>query len=218
MKNQIRFIAASLILSMCVLFVYRDILLTSDVPHISKHRFPARIGNWTGHDVVYDKAMLLRELSPDKMIYKSYNDGHFGPAITLFMAYYNTLEKADLSHSPIICFTGQGWHIEKVTKKVIPIELPPNTHEITVNQMIQNKLDTTMITLFWYQTATHASANRGFQKLSLFFDKVSGKRDNNAFVRLSLILPSGKSVEQTSPYLLTFVRDLYPELKKFLTT
>jgi EpsI family protein len=217
MKNRIRFIAASLILSSCVLLVYTDILTTSDVPHISEHKFPARIGSWTGHDVAYDKAMLLRELSPDKIVYKSYDDGHFGTAITLFMAYYNTLEKADFSHSPIVCFTGQGWHIEKVTKKVILIELP-NTHEITVNQMIQNRIDTRMITLFWYQTANHTLANRGIQKLSLFFDKMLGKQDNNAFVRLSLIVPYGKSVEETTPHLVRFVRDLYPDLIKLFAT
>ena len=213
MKSHIRFTLAAITLCTAVVFLYANIFAISGESYRADREFPVRISDWTSDEVVYDK-QVLSSLSPDKLIYKSFNNGDFGPPITLFVAYYNTLEKTDLSHSPIVCFTGQGWHIEKATKTVIPIDLP-HTPEIRVNQMIQNKLDTTMITLFWHQTASRTFANRGVQKLFLFFEKLLGKQDANAFVRLTLIVPPKKSVEDTRAYLFSFVRVLYPELKKF---
>jgi EpsI family protein len=198
---------------MAVVFLYTHILAIPEATQRRDKEFPVRISDWTSVDVIYDE-QLLNSLSPDRIIYKSYHDGHFGAAITLFMAYYNSPENVDRSHSPIVCFTGQGWHIDKVTKKVIPIK-SSDAPEIAVNHMIQNKLDTTMITLFWHQTAERAFTNRGIQKLFLFFAKLLGKQDGSAFVRLTMIVPSNKSVEETTTHLFSFVGALYPELKKF---
>ena len=152
-------------------------------------------------------------MSTDQIIYKRYHkNGH--PPITLFIGYYDTLEKADSSDSPIVCFTGQGWEINDTSKVEIPIALH-DASEIRVNQMIQTKLDTTMVALFWYQSSYNAFANRGFQKLSLFFDKLLGKSDNNAFIRLTIIVPPEMSVEETTPYLFSFIQYMYPELRRF---
>jgi len=213
MKSHIRFVSAAIILSTAVVFLYTHIFAISEETHRPDREFPARISDWTSEDVIYDEE-VLSSLSPDQIIYKTYNNGHFGPPITLFMAYYNTLEKADLSHSPIVCFAGQGWQIEKATRPLISIDLP-HTPEIKVNQMIQNKIDTTMITLFWHQTANHAFANRGVEKLFLFFQRLVGKQDANAFVRLTVVVPSNQPIEEITAYLFSFVRHLYPELKKF---
>lgn len=211
-KDHIKFILAAGILGICVILVYRHIFIDHNETYYSNKDFPDRILGWTAEGVIYDPD-VLSSLSPDKIIYKSYQRNG-SPQITLFMAYYNTLEKADLSHSPIVCFTGQGWEIEETTRRSIPINLP-GMSEITVNHMIQKKLDTTMVALFWYQSAYSAFANRGIQKLSLFFDKLLGKSDNNAFIRLTIIVPPEMSVEETTTYLFSFVQALYPELRRF---
>ena len=213
MRSNVRFILTVLVLSGSILFVYRMGFLGSSAGPVNDRQFPSRIGNWTGVNVDYDPK-ALSELSPDKIVYKSYTNGNGLPSISLFIAYYNSMGKADLSHSPIVCFTGQGWRIEQITKRGIPLVLP-DVPKISVNQMIQNKLDTTMITLFWYQSVKHAYANRGIQKLSLFAEKLLGRPDNNAFVRITCVVASGKSVEEMTSYLFAFVRDMYPELEKF---
>ncbi len=74
-------------------------------------------------------------LSPDKIIDRSYRNGNIDPPITLFIAYYRTLEKADLSHSPVVCFTGKGWNIEKIIEKEIPVNLL-DVSKIKVNQIL----------------------------------------------------------------------------------
>lgn len=211
-RNNISFIFLACILSVFIIFIYKHIFSSSAKTYDSNTVFPNRIADWTGEDVVYDKE-ALSVLSTDRIIYKSYHRSPV-PPITLFIGYYNTLEKADYSHSPVVCFTGQGWKIENTSKKTIPIDFP-HVPEITVNQMIQRKHDTTMIALFWYQSANRSFSNRGFQKVSLFFDKLLGKVDSNAFVRITVTAPDGMSAEELSPYLFSFVQDMYPELRRF---
>ncbi len=210
MKADIRFILAVVILSVVSIFVYVNVFsIPKDVP-TRKKELPSKISDWTAKNVKYDQE-LLKVLFADRIIYKTYHDGSNNPSITLFIAYYKTLEKADFSHSPIVCFTGQGWEIQKKDKIEIPIDRS-DIDKIKVNQLVQNKLGTNMITLFWYQSANHAFANRGIQKLSMFFDRLFGKPDDNAFVRVTLVVPRGEELKEVAVYLYRFVRQLYPEL------
>ena len=213
MKPHIRFILATIILSVCLLFVYKQILFPPEKIHTPKDELPSQILEWNSAKVVFDKE-VLSVLNSDKIIYRSYYKNG-GPPISIFIAYYDTLEKTDFSHSPIVCLTGQGWQIEKITEKEIPISLS-NPSKIRVNQMIQQKSDTTMVALYWYQSPDHAYSNRGVQKLSLFMDRLLGKHDNNAFISLNFIVPSGMPTEKVNVYLNSFVQALYPEIKRVL--
>jgi EpsI family protein len=157
--------------------------------------------------------MLLTELAADKIIYRRYSSKNIGPPITLFVAYYNTLEKAGSSHSPIVCFTGQGWHIDKVDDVEIPLS-PRGTSSIRINWMAQSKQSATMVTLYWYQARGRIFTNRGLQKLCLFYRSLFRNSTSNAFVRLTVSLDPQQSYKDIAPYLLSFVQNLYPELDK----
>ena len=213
-KPNIKFIITIFVLTTCLFFTYQNIFIPSPAEMTSDKEFPLRIADWHSEDVKYDSE-VLSVLSTDKTIYKTFSNGSSAPPITLFVAYYNTMEKADFSHSPLVCFTGQGWDIEKTSKKEIYFDRS-HAPDIEVNQMIQRKLDTTMISVYWYQSANNAFANRGIQKLYLFFNKLTGKSEKNAFVRLTSVVPPDKSVEEISDGLLAFIRYLNPELKKYL--
>ena len=208
----LKFFLAVVVLCLSNIFTYTNVFSTPFNERASTKEFPSKISGWVAKDVVYDNK-ILRVLAPDKTIYKTYQKDGSQP-ITLFMAYYNTLEKADLSHSPIVCFTGQGWDILKSSQKEMPVNLS-GTERIKVNQLIQKKLDTLMITLFWYQSADSAFSNRGIQKISLFVNRLIGEPNCNSFVRVTINVPRGGSEEKTLSELYAFVQDLYPELKKF---
>ncbi len=174
--------------------------------------FPERISEWSSEEVVYDP-QVISALSPDVTIYKIYKKANSIP-ITLFMAYYNSIEKSDLSHSPIVCFTGQGWEIDEATQIEIPVDYADTT-SIRVNQLLQKKLDTIMITLFWYQSTDQAFSNRGFQKICLLINTLMGKSDSNAFVRVTVSIPAGGGIEESQKELYQFVKHLYPNLRSF---
>lgn len=211
-KFDVKFFLAVVILILSNLLVYKSVFTSPIAPHALPGEFPSKILNWSAEEVRYDES-VLSILAPDKIIYKTYHRKD-SPPITLFMSYYNTLEKADLSHSPIVCFTGQGWAITKRVKHEILVD-PSKTQRRKVNKLIQNKNDTTLITLFWYQSANRAFSNRGVQKISLLFDKLMGKSDRNAFVTVTVSVPPQLSVEKTNSQLDDFVHVLYPELRRF---
>lgn len=213
MKKHLKFVLAILVLIGSVLFVYLNLYSAPDPKEVVVKEFPSHFKNWRAREIVYDK-QVLSVLSPDLIVYKSYKSRDKLPPVQLFMSYYNNLGKADCSHSPIVCLSGQGWKIETITKMEIPIGLP-KLSTIRVNQMILNKMDTTMIALFWFQSANNAYANRGIQKLSLFAGRLMGRRDNNAFVRVTTDVPRGKSVNEVMPHITAFVRDLYPVMERF---
>lgn len=213
MRKHLRFILVIFILLVAVLVVYQNVLIGRDAGSVNLEEFPSQIGEWVSKEVEYDP-VVLSVLSPDRIIYKDYRDGSVNPSVTLFMAYYNTLEKAEMSHSPIVCFTGQGWDIERVYEKEIEVDAP-SVSKIRVNEMLQKKLNTTLITLYWYQSANRAFANRGFQKFYLLLDRLLGKPDRNAFVRLTAVVPSGKTTEETTSRMLGFAKALYPALNGF---
>jgi EpsI family protein len=212
LKN-IRFTIAVLILLVAVLVVYQNVLIARDSGSVPNAQFPSRIGKWVSQEVDYDP-VVLSVLSPDTIIYKSYSDGSANPPVTLFMAYYNTLEKAEMSHSPIVCFTGQGWDIEEVSEKEVKVD-GAGDPKIRVNEMLQKKLNVTLVTLYWYQSANRAFANRAFQKFFLLLDRLLGRPDRNAFVRLTAVVPAGRTVEETSSNMLAFLKVLYPSLNGF---
>ena len=166
-----------------------------------------------GKDVGYDE-VILSVLYPDLVVNKEYRSQDSNLPIGLFISFYNTLEKAELSHSPIVCFTGQGWDIQNVEKKKIVID-QASGQKISLNQIVQKKSNTTMITLFCYQSANHAYANRGLQKLALFFNRILNRPDHNGFVRLTAVVPSENTFEQTNTYLYSFLKQFYPKLNGF---
>ncbi|MBN1847924.1 MAG: EpsI family protein [Deltaproteobacteria bacterium] len=175
-----------------------------------KNEFPSHISDWSAKDVLYDKAVIA-SLDPDVTVYKTYYKNDLYP-VTLFIAGYHSLEKADLSHSPIVCFTGQGWDI--IDTRTNKISMALDNEIIYFNQMVQKKAETTMITFFWYQTKTRSFSNRGLQKFYLFFQRLIGKSDYNAFVRLTATNTHDESLEETMLLLIDFAKELYPELRR----
>ncbi|MFC1863538.1 exosortase C-terminal domain/associated protein EpsI [Thermodesulfobacteriota bacterium] len=213
-KSHIKFIITIIVLFICLVFIYQKVLLSKDLDNLPTYEFPSSIGDWHSKDVKYDSD-VLSVLATDQIVYKEFSNGKTEPPITLFIGYYGTLEKADSSHSPVVCFTGQGWAIEDTEKHEIKLGFP-EYHNIKVNHMVQKKLDTTLITLYWYQTADKAFSNRAIQKLNMYLDKMTGKGEKNAFVRVTTTIPKDKKIDEITTIMSAFVTKLTPELIKYL--
>ena len=212
MKANTKLITALGILLVCNLFLYTQIFGNHKTKFHPKKVFPGRVADWQSRDVIYD-AKVLSSLDPDKIIYKTYYRNQEDAPVTIFVAYYNTMEKADLSHSPIVCFTGQGWKIDEAGKVAVPLEQSKASH-ITVNKIYLQRLDTSMIAYYWYQSPDRAFANRGLQKLYMFWSKIWGRSDGNAFVRVTVPVQGRKSEQEMTEYLSSFVKALYPVLRR----
>ena len=214
MKVNLRLIISICILIVCNLILYTHIFFKREAASQAIGVFPNRILDWCAKDVIYDPK-VLSSLDPDKIIYKTYYNTKGYPPITLFIAYYKNLEKADLSHSPVVCFSGQGWEIRETTKQTIPVGTSKGSC-MTVNKIYLHRLNTSMVAYYWYQSPDRAFANRGIQKLYMFWAKIRGQSDKNAFVRVTVPVPKPGAEQEMSQYLSSFVEALYPLLRKFL--
>lgn len=204
---------AIILLCVAVLILYTGAFLPKEGAMRRGKAFPFRIGSSVAEDVPYDRE-VIGTLYADDVIYKRFHKND-GPPITLFVALYEGLEKTDFSHSPIVCFTGQGWEIDRQTKEELRLD-ESKRGRIRVNQLIQTKMGVRMITLFWYQCPRGVFDNRGFMKLSLFYDILLGRSGRNAFVRVTAVVPEKKSVEEEAAFLGDFVREVYPSLSQYV--
>ena len=176
--------------------------------------FPLNISFWASNEVLYDESAIAI-LDNDIVVYRTYKRDNKLP-ITLFIGYYGSSEKADLSHSPIVCFTGQGWDILASSHKYIFLDEEHNKN-IEVNKLLQNNGRNYMITYYWYQSHDRAFSNRGFLKLYLLFNELFNRNCNNAFVRLTIAGSSEAQVNSFEKEMELFSKSLYPKLLAFLS-
>jgi EpsI family protein len=208
-----KFIAAVLVLLLCNLAIYKHLLHTDNKNYDAfRSEFPSIIPGWKSTEVKYDP-VVIATLDPDKTVWKNYRN-ESGNAVDLFMACYNSLEKADLSHSPIVCFTGQGWDIQETSVIDVPLGLQGD-HIIKVNRILQKKADSVMVTFYWYQAKNMAFSNRGLQKTYLFCQELIGKSGANAFVRLTSMVDSNITIEKTDLLLKGFLKEVYPDMERY---
>ena len=213
-RRQLPFVCACVVLVAANVVLHKSILPARDFLPFSQAVFPSELATWHGTDISYDQA-IKDLLSPDAIVYKGYRRPQTDQQIALFLAYYSTLERADFSHSPVVCVTGQGWEIVRVTTRQVftkSIEAPV----VRVTELQMRKSETTMLAAFWYQSSTTAFTNRGPLKLSLFLSRILGDSDANAFVLLTSRVEDGTSVEDASRFLSDFIADLYPPLLAFV--
>jgi EpsI family protein len=211
MNNKYTIHIVNALLLLCSIQLYWYIFQAPHEKLENTRVFSDHLSGWVAEDVSYGKE-IMDVLSPDKIVYKTYERQGRVP-VTLFVAFYSTMEKADLSHSPIVCFTGQGWNVLETKEVEIPIGLP-KTKKITVNQLIQKKSGVTMITFYWYQSSDRDFDNRGIQKVDLFISRLLGKSDRNAFIRVNASLSEGGDIKRLQADLHQFVSDSYPELRR----
>ena len=204
-------VTVSVILAVSVMALYWCLARDVGKEEGDKYEFPRIIGVWAGQDVSYDRD-LLDVLNADRITYREFTSED-GRRVTLFSAYYGSLEKADFSHSPIVCLTGQGWSIEGTGTKEIVVD-SGEAGRIVVNEMVQTKTDTRMIALYWYQSGRGVERNRGVQKLKLFLERLVGRVDENAFVRVTAVVPQGGNLPQTRQDVYDFIRAVYPCLRQ----
>ena len=178
-----------------------------------RKEFPSQVHDWFSNELPFSPGVEA-VLSPDFYVYKTFSKEAASP-VTLLLLRYNNIEKADLSHSPTVCLTGQGWEIKKVSEQTIEtgIAAIPQVH---ANRILLQKLDTRMVVLYWYQSVDRSLANRGYQKLILFLDYFSGKPVTNAFVRLSSPVEAGRTIDEVSVELCNFVVQAFPKIIDFM--
>jgi EpsI family protein len=152
---------------------------------------------------------LISWLKLDDYLNAQYSDGY--TIVTLYIGYYKTIEKVGYTHSPLVCFPGQGWTLSDFGKRTLTV----GNDQIHLMQIIASKQSNRVLLLYWYQAYDKTASGTFRQKINTLLSKVFAKREDNAFVRLIIPLdhiPLYQAIHAGE----RFISDMYPQWLKFL--
>ena len=156
---------------------------------------------------------IVEALKLDDYLFKSY-DRDKGP-VNLYIGYYRTAKKVGAAHDPLVCFQGQGWQIKNRERGEYTLTSEPSL-TIVYSYMVAERQGESEMIVYWFQTNGTTSANTQSQKFVMVMDKLSGRSEDNAFVRISATI-GDESPEAVRKRLFEFIEDFYPGFYRYVT-
>jgi len=162
------------------------------------------VSGWRCKPITSPQA-VLDSLETDKTVFADYYQENKG-TVNLYVGYYDTVEQAKMSHAPQVCFTAQGWVMQKNDK----VKILLGGEEKTVNRLLLERNEEKTLVYYWYQAGKDVYADLFFLKVALLFKKISRPKnfnEGNAFVRVST--SATKDPRQAALLLQEFVDSAY---------
>jgi len=174
--------------------------------------FPG-FGPWHGTRSFPMDSKIVDALHLDDYLFQSYQRD--GQPVNLYIGYYRSAKKVGAAHDPLVCFQGQGWKITQRDSGSYALARHPGLN-VSYSSMLAERQDEREVIVYWFQANAKATANTQSQKLVMVLDKISGKNEENAFVRLSA--PVGaETPEVVRKRVLDFIEDFYPSFVDYVT-
>jgi EpsI family protein len=178
---------------------------------------PAKMGNWIA---VGDQAMeadVEEYLKPDEYLMRAYRREDGGSDISLFVAYFKSLQSGYGPHAPNICLPGSGWLTRMQRSVMLP--MPGKPEGIPINEYALEKNGEQILVLYWYQNDRRVWANELRSRVFLTPDLLRYRRSDVALVRVVLPMGRENTIEKPLQYSVDFIRDLFPQLaERFAAT
>jgi EpsI family protein len=171
---------------------------------------PRLLGNWTMVEETALQASVEQYLQPDDYTIRTYRNGSAASDVSVFVAFFNSLQTKYGPHSPRACLPGSGWLTR--FRKVVVMEVPGEREGIHVNQYVLEKSGEHILVLYWYQNKRRVWAEEFQAKIHLLPDLLRYRRSDVSLVRI--IKPLGKEgfSEEAWKQTTEFARELYPVL------
>jgi exosortase D (VPLPA-CTERM-specific) len=161
-----------------------------------------------GRDIVLDDRVVER-VQPDSWLFRSYAAAA-GPDLALYVGYYRDPREGAQIHSPMHCYPGSGWKIERSE----PIQVRDLNGRVSeMRRLLVEKQGRTDIVLFWYETRTRRLTTDLELKLELMRTALLRRPRDAAFVRWSTPMGAGETVEDATTRLLAATAQALPHLE-----
>lgn len=209
--NLLRFLVVVTLLTATAIFLRaRD---TGEVlpAHQPVAEFPKELAAWRGEDfplqpdvkqILGDGDFLLR-------IYRAPGQ----PYVDFFLAYFSTQRTGSSIHSPQNCLPGAGWSPVDFARVPLPVA---GAREFTVNRYVISKGLDRQLVLYWYQSNGRVVANEYWAKVFLVADSIRRNRSDGALLRVVTPISRDESIEGAEQRALSFAREVYPHLDRFV--
>ncbi len=205
------------IITVVVIFLLTSVFLYSkpksvlSVKQRTLNEALVNIHGWkAGPPLPFDKK-IVESLALDDYLNRMFVKGD--QAVNLYIGYYMTSKKVGAAHDPLVCFPGQGWVISDRNTDRIKIgkKLAVSCSTMKVEQDEANK----QMILYWFQSYDTSNSNTLSQKIAAIMQKLAGKKEDNAFVRITCSThetSEAKCIETMQE----FTRDFYPVFLNYI--
>lgn len=209
-KESGRVIYISICLLLAALVVYSNAFSTEALQKEPLQQVFPDVDNWKGtFDTSLDKE-ISAVLSLDDYLFRTYRKRD--DTISLYIGYYRTTGKLGASHSPLVCFPGQGWELSDPEI----VELRTDAGMINATTMVVKKGFDQQLILYWFQSYNMTSGGTFWQKVNNFWMRLNANPEDNAFVRVSAPIHDG-NYGDAYERAVDFTRDFYPLFFKYIT-
>ena len=168
------------------------------------------IDQWAGVDIPMDSS-AFDLISPDTMVFRLYQN-QTKLSVTLYVGGYLNMDKSDLAHSPLVCYTGQGWTYHDNGTYSVTLGEPQKA--IDVSSIVIQKGNQRELVWYWFQSDNYSSASLFHMRMKLFLEKLTGRDTRNVFARISVPIDSD-GFKLSDEILHRFVKQIYPELNEY---
>lgn len=138
------------------------------------------IDGWRDSGVLPLDPKILKELRLDDYANNYFSNG--GDRVSLYIGYYLTSKEVGAAHSPLVCFPGQGWLLSDFEKRTVRVG-ENGVHLMAIKAATPQ---TKELLLYWFQAYERTSPSTFWQKLYVLLSKYAHKREDNAFVRVTV--------------------------------
>jgi|GEM_PF-808172 len=171
--------------------------------------FP-RIGDWSAGDPLAFEESIVEALELDDYLHCAYGRGD--QRVWLYVGYYVSGESIGASHSPLVCYPGQGWRIGPRQR----LSLETSSGPLHAMVMSAAKDDYEDVVLYWFQAYDRTAPGTFRQKLQAMWARVAFGRADSAFVRISVPVVRGdrEAARRTAT---AFTKTFYPLFHAYVT-
>ena len=134
--------------------------------------------------------------------------------VSLYIGYYLTKKKVGAAHDPMVCFPGQGWLIQD--KKAERLILNSKTGEkVSYSSMIAKRSGEKELVIYWFQSYDTTTRDTFTQKITLLWNRLFKKGEDNAFVRITMQVDE-KSIPECKKTIHEFIKAFYPVFLEYI--
>ena len=171
------------------------------------------IKSWQNRGFIPFDNKIIETLKLDDYVNLRYSDGK--DIVSLYVGYYLSTKKVGAAHDPTVCFPGQGWILSEKSTGTLELATDPGT-AIAYSMMIAELEQQKELLVYWFQSYDQTMPGTFGQKLSLFWKKLLGQGEDNAFVRITV--PIGdQPIEEYRDTAFRFIQAFYPVFLEFVT-
>ncbi len=172
---------------------------------------PLQLNGYSGEERRFDSGDY-QVLKADTSTLRLYHD----PAGTdswLFVAYFSSQKYGSQIHSPKHCLPGGGWQIAQHDEISMPIT---KDHPLSVNRLLIANGGRRQLMFYWFETRSGTITNEFGLKFDLARNSLMLRPTDAAFVRYTLPIEAGDSIEGVTEKATEFLTAFQPSIMQSL--